>query len=290
MKYILHTILCLILTLIVSCSSKDKEQRDIVAEWIGKELIIPDSLQAQIGDTPIDYDFNDADFKIVTYVDSTGCTECNMQLQIWNEVINDLKSTDNVDVNFLMIVNSNKPDQIESLLKRDMFKHPITIDPTDRFKHINQFPDKNQYQTFLLDSDNKILALGNPANNPKIFELYQKIILGDTKQSSEQPNLCVDPNVGIGIINSKDTVTVRYSLYNQTEGMIRIQSLNPSCNCVSATAQSDTIKSGGNSIITVRYIASSIPGTIKKTINIFYNEFTDPEQLSLNGYIINQFK
>ena len=35
------------------------------------------------------------------------------------------------------------------------------------------------FQTFLLDKDNKVLAMGNPILNPKIKELYLKIIRGN---------------------------------------------------------------------------------------------------------------
>lgn len=45
--------MAMLMSVIMSCNCSDKEQRDIVTEWIGKELIIPDSLQFQIGDIPI---------------------------------------------------------------------------------------------------------------------------------------------------------------------------------------------------------------------------------------------
>ena len=34
------------------------------------------------------------------------------------------------------------------------------------------------FHTFLLDKSNKIIAIGNPIHNPKIKELYLKIIQG----------------------------------------------------------------------------------------------------------------
>jgi hypothetical protein len=35
------------------------------------------------------------------------------------------------------------------------------------------------FQTFLLDKGNKVLAIGNPVHNPKVKELYLKIIQGE---------------------------------------------------------------------------------------------------------------
>ena len=100
MNHLLYTMFSLALTLLASCSLKNKEQQDIVTEWVGKELIIPDNLQVQVGDTPIDYDFDDADFKIVTYIDSSDCTGCRMMLPLWNKFINELKAREDVNLNF----------------------------------------------------------------------------------------------------------------------------------------------------------------------------------------------
>ena len=67
-----YRLIPLLLPLIISCSGSNKEQQDIVAEWTGKEIVIPGELGFQVGNIPVDYDFDAADFKIVTYVDSSG--------------------------------------------------------------------------------------------------------------------------------------------------------------------------------------------------------------------------
>lgn len=41
---------------------------------------------------------------------------------------------------------------------------------------MNNFPSDMSFQTFLLDEDNKVVAIGNPVHNPKVKELYLKII------------------------------------------------------------------------------------------------------------------
>ena len=35
------------------------------------------------------------------------------------------------------------------------------------------------FQTFLLDRNNRVIAIGNPIYNPKVKELYLKIIKGE---------------------------------------------------------------------------------------------------------------
>ena len=56
----LFVIFYLSMTLSVSCKPSWKEQRAIVDEWIGKEIVIPEELPFQIIDVPVDYDFSDA--------------------------------------------------------------------------------------------------------------------------------------------------------------------------------------------------------------------------------------
>lgn len=53
----------------------------------------------------------------------------------------------------------------------------------DAFNKLNKLPPYPMFQTFLLDKNNRVIAIGNPIHNPKVKELYLKIILGD-----EAPN------------------------------------------------------------------------------------------------------
>ena len=124
-KNILYRITQLLLLTMISCSGSNKEQQDIVAEWVGKEIVIPEGLGFQVGNIPVDCDFDAADFKIVTYVDSTGCTNCRMKLKDWEKVINSFKSSPDVDVNFLMIVGSDKREEIERLVNDNNFHQPV---------------------------------------------------------------------------------------------------------------------------------------------------------------------
>ena len=62
-----------------------------------------------------------------------------------------------------------------ALLERHKFIYPVCFDEEDSLNKLNHFPTDMAFQTFLLNSDNKVLAIGNPIN-PKVKELYLKII------------------------------------------------------------------------------------------------------------------
>lgn len=62
------------------------------------------------------------------------------------------------------------------MLKRDRFDYPVFIDENNQINSLNHFPDKPELQCFLLDKDNKVLLIGNPVLNPKVWELYKQTI------------------------------------------------------------------------------------------------------------------
>ena len=54
----------------------------------------------------------------------------------------------------------------------------MCVDVDNRFNKLNNFPADMTFQTFLLDKNNKVVAIGNPIHNLKVRELYLKIIQG----------------------------------------------------------------------------------------------------------------
>ena len=256
-----YSLIPLLLPLIISCSGSNKEQRDIVAEWAGKEIVIPGELGFQVGNIPVDYDFDAADFKIVTYVDSAGCTNCRMKLKDWDKVIDGFKSSPDVDVSFLMIVDSDKREEIERLVKDNDFHHPVSIDSAGLFRKANPLPSKPEHQTFLLDADNKVIALGNPVYNPKIRELYAQLIFDsqDHKFPDETSSLCKNAVRSLGVVNRGDTITRLFRLNNNTDSDLTLQEVTPSCHCVSAKADWDVLKSGEYADVEIIYVADTIP-------------------------------
>lgn len=279
----------MLMSVIMSCGSGNKEQREIVSEWVGKGIVIPAELGFQVGDIPVDYDFDAADFKIVTYVDSTGCTNCRMKLKDWEKVINSFKSSPDVDVNFLMIVGSDKREEIEKLMKDNNFHQPLAIDSAGYFSKANPLPSKPEHQTFLLDGDNKVIALGNPVYNPKIKELYALLIfdsLNDGKtQGDDEEQICKNPVRGIGVVSRGDTITKRFRFNNDTKSDLTLQEITPSCHCISAKVDWKVLKRGEHADIEISYVADSVPQQFHRYADVWFKERPNPERLILHGFI-----
>lgn len=77
-KYFIALIL---LFMLLSCKNHKRENiSSILQHWEHREILFPTNNIFSIqGRDTVDYSI-DADFKILTYVDSTGCTSCRLKL------------------------------------------------------------------------------------------------------------------------------------------------------------------------------------------------------------------
>jgi hypothetical protein len=109
-------------------------------------------------------------------MDSSGCTACKLQLPSWKNLIAEADSLFNDKLEFLFFFQQKNKNELISLLNMYKFDYPVFIDETNEIDRLNHFPKEPQYQCFLLDKDNRVLAVGNPVQNPKVWELYKKVI------------------------------------------------------------------------------------------------------------------
>lgn len=176
-RIILISFICLSFS---SCKeSKEERIARLVGEWTGREVIFPSRLVFTIkGRDTIDFDYRQADYKIVTYVDSIGCTGCKLQLPLWADFVTEVNSITQGTVPFVFCFHPRSLKEMRYFLQLEGFEYPVFLDVKDEFNRLNQFPNDMTFQTFLLDKDNKIISIGNPIHNPKVKALYIKQISG----------------------------------------------------------------------------------------------------------------
>ena len=78
------------------------------------------------------------------------------------------------NVPFVFFFQSKNVRELRNILRRDGFSYPICIDTEDSFNKLNRFPDVMTFQTFLVDSGNRVKVIGNPIHNLSVKELYLK--------------------------------------------------------------------------------------------------------------------
>lgn len=288
LKYLLVKItLGVIIIAVTSCSYRKNSQIDVLTSFDGKEIIFPDNLEIVINGTPLNCEFYGDTYTIVTYVDSSNCTSCKMRLLRWSDIIHELNSICEENVGFVMIVNSNDNAEVNEIINRDKFLYPIALNGSESFYEINSLPDDDKYHTFLLNSDNEVVVIGNPTINPKIKELYKKVVIGNLGSVNENKKFCLYSDMSLGILSPLDSVSRSFSLYNDTEDVITIQDIITSCGCISALASAEAMSPNEKIVITVTLQTDSIYGPFKQFVDIFYNEFDSAERLTMCGYVNN---
>lgn len=282
-----HIIIIIAGLLLWSCSTEKTDFAKLVAEWQGREIIFPEMMTDVLtGDT---IDFSDADFTILTYVDSAGCTSCKMKLPLWNEFMLRVDSFMNVDVNLMYIVNTDDEESLSKTIECDGFRYPVIYDLTDEFNKTNHFPKQEILRTFILDASNKVIAMGNPVINPAIAQLYLDIITG---------NKLFDPNgleflevdnayINVGKINIGDTIRHIFSVHNTGKTPIVIDKVLTSCHCLDAQIDSPIIEPDKFIQVSVTFIGDTIFGDFDRNVQLYFEDINIPATLSIQGYVCN---
>ena len=262
------------LVLFSSCKEGKKEQfARLVQEWQGKEIVFPQDMAfTRFVTEPVDYRIPDAEYKVLVYVDSVGCTSCKLQLPKWQKLIAHVDSATNGNIPFIFVFQSKDDRELRYILKRDNFDRPVCIDRNNRFDELNQFPQDITFQTFLLDKDNKVKVIGNPVHNLAVRDLYLKQIIGIQYQEA-LPKTTLETDKAeydLGTVKEgttkKQTVTVR----NTGTNVFKLKGFTTSCDCTEATCDWKELQPGESGTVTVSYEAEQ-PGDFYRTVDIYGN-------------------
>lgn len=287
MKSLLYIVFFSVFSL--SCQDKKRKQTEIILDnWIDKEIVFPENLKFSIqGEVESNFAIHDGEYKIIVYVDSVGCTSCKLHLSEWKNYINYMDSIQTNKVQFLFFFFPKNGRDIYITLRIENFKHPICIDTLDVLNKLNHFPSDMQFQTFLLDKNNKVMAIGNPVQNPKIKELYLNIILGENPalptKKELQTNITLDKSsIDMETFNWKQEQLVEFKLTNTGDELLVIDDISTSCGCTTVEYSKEPVQIGKSLILKVKYKADH-PEHFNKTITVYCNTKDPPLQLKISG-------
>ena len=255
-----------------SCSNVKKKQVEIlVNEWNNKEICFPAHpvFTRQLTDTVL-YRIPKSDYKVVVFVDSVGCVSCKLQLSRWKEFMHEVDSLSDGAVPFVFFFQSKDLRELRYILKCDGFSHPVCIDTDDEFNRLNHFPGEMMFQTFLVDSENRV-KVGNPIHNLSVKELYLKELTG--MKSNPLPVTTVHSDsveYHYGTVGENQTESRKVVLHNTGKEVFRIKGVTTSCDCMTVEYGWDEIQPGESAVLTVKYKAEE-PGDFWRTITIYGN-------------------
>lgn len=286
MKKLLY--ISLLLSLLTACKENNKEKFALlVQEWQGKEIVFPQDMAfTRFVTESVDYRIPDAEYKVLVYVDSVGCTSCKLQLPKWQELIAHVDSATNGNIPFIFVFQSKDDRELRYILKCDNFDRPVCIDRNNRFNSSNRFPQDITFQTFLLDKDNKVKVIGNPVHNLAVRDLYLKQITGMQYQEA-LPKTTLETDKAeydLGTVKEgttkKQTVTVR----NTGTSVFKLKGFTTSCDCTEATCDWKELQPGESGTVTVSYEAEQ-PGDFYRTVEIYGNIPNNSLMMSFIGTV-----
>ena len=278
-----------LLLLLTLTSCKDSQKRKIsnlVNEWDGKEIVFPSSsvFMVQAKDT-VDFPINNTDYKIVAYVDSVGCMSCKLQLPRWKDFISEIDSLTGYFIPFVFYFHPKDINELRYITRRDNFEYPICIDIEDKFNSLNHFPDKMEFQTFLIDINNKVVAIGNPIHNPKVKDLYIRVLTGKGSEISKMAmtEVSVDAaDIDFGSFPKEVKQERKFVFTNTGKDMLAIQNVVTSCGCTKVSYSKAPIRSGEQTELTVTYEAEKAEH-FNKTVTVYCNSNLSPLKLKIKG-------
>ena len=279
-------IMCL--WLLASCSeSREEAMLRLVNEWKDKSVIIPvRSVFTVQGKDVVDFNYRDAEYKILVYTDSIGCTSCKLQLPKWKRMIAEVDSLTGGRVPFLFYFHPKDSKELRFYLRRDNFTYPVCFEEDDYINRLNRFPSDMTFQTMLLDKENKVVAIGSPVLNPKIKDLYLEIITGKKKGTDKSVTTVsiVDSEKDFGNIPLNEKREHVFKLVNTGNKPLVIYDVVTSCGCTKAEYGKEPVRPGETLDLKVIYNAED-KGRFRKNLTVYCNAEDSPLKLTVVGTV-----
>ena len=287
-KMVRNIFVMFLLLLFVSCVNKGSDNIvSLLKEWEHKEIVFPKKMYFTIMlEDTILYDYR-SEYKILTYIDSIGCTSCKLQLPAWKMLIEEMDSLYTDKVKFIFVFSPHRIQDINYAMLAANFKYPVSVDTHDSFASLNRFPSDTKFHTLLLDKNNKVIVIGNPVYNPKIKELYMKVVSNNEFISQAEVNLETTAifnkqSLDIGCFAWQDEQYVGIEISNTGKAPLVINDVITSCGCTTVEYPKKPVQSGKSLTLKVKYQAEH-PEHFNKTITVYCNAEGSPFHLKISG-------
>ena len=178
--------------------------------------------------------------------------------------------------------------EIRYLLKRNGFDRPVYIDLDDRLNKLNKFPADMTFQTFLLDKNNKIVALGNPVHNTAVKDLYLKQITGKDNPNKNMPKTIAKATpleIDFGTFDKSEIKEATIEVKNAGDSPLVIVDVSTTCGCTAATYDKRPAKPGEILRVGIKMTPKDT-GFFDEVVTIKYNSINNqPVKVEIKGNV-----
>ena len=277
-----------------SCQESTKSRyARLVSEWEGREVVFPSSSVFTVqGRDTVDAPACPSGYTVLSYVDSVGCTSCKLRLSEWSRWMEEVDSSVTAPVSFLFYFHPRNLRDMVQLIRRDGFLHPVCLDLTDGLNRQNRFPSEEQFHTFLLDSSNRVVAVGNPVANPQVKELYLKVMTGGGHPESASASVRTEVEVpevlhDFGTFPMSERKTHTFRVVNVGERPLVLHDVSVSCGCTHVDYTREPVFPGKSAELSVSYTADHV-GYFHKSVRVYCNAGSSPLKLIIRGQSVRE--
>jgi len=283
----------------LSCQNKQtKEIETIITEMQGKVIKFPKSLKSTT--TENNLLLNDK-YKMVVYFDTTGCNECKMRFRDWIDIIEYTHdSLPNLSLIFIVSPKKGDSKEVVFLINKYKVKYPFFIDSLNQFEVLNKLPKEHRFHTFLINRQNKIVLIGSPIGNDKMWNLHKDYVRNRIKiskvvsdsESSSDNKMCKQieifhDSVNLGRFSFQSTKYASFQIKNKDKQSLIIQTVNTSCGCMVAKYDKKPISQGKITTVVLEYKPSSL-GYFSKTADVVCNVPEGLVVLKISGEVVQK--
>ena len=273
-------------TFFVSCHDKKKEEAvSSVKQWVGKEILFPKNSTFTIrGKDTVDFPLNVSDYKLVHYIDTAGCIACQLKLAEWKLFMAEVDAASSAHTSFVFYVYPHDVKDIQLEFRREAFDYPVCLDEKDEFNRLNKLATDKNLRTFLLDKDNKIVAIGNPMENPSVKKFYLKILTGkEQEKSAVQTKVEISTQeLDFGTFPKEEQRTGEILFKNVGDKPFVIHDVVTSCGCTKVDYPKQPAMPGDILKLAITYDADK-SGRFNKSLKVYGNMEESPIRLFVSG-------
>ncbi len=272
MRKILNLLPLICLILVVSCKKNNltTSAQKIVTEWVGRKITIPDVNSTYMGTDTI-MEKKHMPYRILIYTDSTGCVSCKLRLSTWKYYMHEIDSLSPGQVDFLFYFQPKSSKDLTNLLRINSFEHPVYVDQQGEINRINNFPSKIEYQCFLLDSQDRVLLIGNPTLNPKMWELYKQMLTERDDEKSIETTVEIEcREIELKDLKTDIISNAAFVIKNTGSKPLLISHVDASCGCTVPHWESRPIKPEEKTEIKIE-VKPDNSGYFNKSIYVYTN-------------------
>lgn len=251
MRYIIpFLILCGFSFGVVACSSGESKTARLYRKLYNRTIVFDKIL------TETDSVSLLSSYKIVTYLESHECFSCHLKPNTMGLFVDEISSITSHKIPIFAILHTDKATNLSLLRSRDDITIPIFPDIDGSFVVQNDLPSESIFHTFLLDSTNHIILIGDPIRNSKIKELYLRTIcerLGIEYNQNSDAKMDSKNEINLGSFPKSESKTVQFFIPNNTESEMQIDTVFTSCECTTAKIDKISISPQQNASLSVNY-------------------------------------